>query len=173
MYQRLTAFFACTTIILAAALAWLVAPRLAPAGPEDTGIIFPPKLFVGVPAYVAAKGTLVADWLAYKNNNYSFRCVPEECIVASFEQIGNNQVSSVDGPVTYPVTRWSADGEVVAESDSLCSHITITLDRQTRSVLWVETPIHQTEIYCKRAYTNIRKATLETSLFWRRPADGE
>ena len=49
-----------------------------------------------------------------------------------------------------------------------CARITITLDRTTQNVLWVETPINQTEIACKNADSSVRKATLEASLFWRR-----
>jgi hypothetical protein len=70
----------------------------------------------------------------------------------------------MDGPIIYPIKRWTDDAEVVAESDDLCTRITITLDRRTKTFLWVETPIHQTQIYCKNADN---KATLETSLYWR------
>jgi hypothetical protein len=57
---------------------------------------------------------------------------------------------------------------VVAEGDTRCSHITITLDRKIESVLWVETPINQITLACKNADDSVRKATLETSLYWRR-----
>ena len=57
---------------------------------------------------------------------------------------------------------------MVAEDDALCSRITITLDRKTQTVLWVETPINQTAIACKNADDTVRKATLETSLYWRK-----
>jgi hypothetical protein len=139
-----------------------------PAGKYDETIVFPSKVFVGTKAYVAAKGTIAADWVAYKNNTYSILCLPDECIVASVEQIGPDQVGSIDGPTTYPVKRWTDADEVVAEDDSLCARITITLDRRTQSVLWVETPINQTTIACKNADNNIRKATLEASLYWRK-----
>jgi hypothetical protein len=66
------------------------------------------------------------------------------------EQIGPKQISSINGPLTYPVIRWTKD-EVVAQGDALCARITITFDRATETVLWVETPINQTEIVCKNA----------------------
>lgn len=127
------------------------------------------KSFIGTKAFVAAKGTLTADWIGYKNNTYSILCVPDECIVASVEQIGPHQVGTIDGPVVYPMKHWTDDDEVVAEDDALCSRITMTLDRRTQSVLWVETPINQTTIACKNADDKLRKATLEASLFWRKP----
>jgi hypothetical protein len=57
---------------------------------------------------------------------------------------------------------------VVAQDDGLCARITITLERKSETVLWVETPINQTTVACKNADNNIRKATLQESLFWRR-----
>jgi hypothetical protein len=171
MYRGVAVFFACTTAALAGVLAWLVAPRFVQPAQQvkyDEDIVFPVKVFVGTRAYVAAKGTLSADWIAYKNNAYSIVCVPDECIVASVNQIGSKQVGSIDGPMTYPVKRWTDEAEVVAEGDALCARSTITLDRKTQTVLWVETPINQTETYCRQADSNLRKATLETSLYWRK-----
>jgi hypothetical protein len=171
MANRPAAFFACTTLLLGAALAWFVAPQYLHATPDvkpDENIVFPIKVFSGTKAYVAAKGTLVADWMAWKNNTYSILCVPEECIVASIDQIARDQTSSIDGPVTYPVKRWTEDADVVAEDDALCSRITITLDRRSQSVLGVETPINQTALSCKNSDTNVRKDTLEASLYWRK-----
>jgi hypothetical protein len=171
MYRLLTFLFAGTTIILIGVLAWQVAPQFtqhAQTTRYDEDIVFPTKMFLGTKAYVAAKGTITADWVGYKNNTYSILCFREECIVANVEQIGHNQLSSIDGPTTYPVKQWSEDGQIVAQDDALCSRITITLDRLTETVLWVETPINQTAIACKNADNTIRKATLETSLYWRK-----
>jgi hypothetical protein len=115
-----------------------------------------------------AKGTLSADWIAFKNNTYSILCLRDECIVADVEQIGPKQINSIDGPLVYSVKQWTDDGQVVAEDDAFCSRITITLDRKTETVLWVETPINQTTIACKNADNTMRKATLETSLYWQK-----
>ncbi|WP_315742395.1 hypothetical protein [Bradyrhizobium sp. SZCCHNR1075] len=171
MARVLAIFFACTTAVLAAALVRLIAPQLQRVSQQeryDQDIVFPIKVFVGTKGYVAAKGTLSADWIAYKNNTYSFYCDPEECIVASVEQTGPKLVSSIDGPMTYTVKHWTTDDDVIAENDDRCSRITITLDRKTESVLWVETPIDQTTLACKNADDSVRKATLEASLYWRR-----
>jgi hypothetical protein len=169
--RALAIFFACTTAALAVVIVWLVAPQFLATnerGRADQDIVFPIKVFVGNKKYVAAKGTLSADWMAYKNNTFSFYCDPEECIVASISQIGPNLIGSMDGPTVYTTKRWTEDDQVVAEDDALCSRITITLDRKTESVLWVETPINQTTVACKNADDSVRKATLEASLYWRR-----
>ena len=171
MVRALAIFFACTTAALAAVVVWLVAPQFLRASDQpraDQDIVFPIKVFVGTKKHVGAKGTLSADWMAHKNNTFSFYCDPQECIVASISQIGPKMIGSMDGPAVYTTKRWTEDDEVVAEDDSLCSRITITLDRKTESVLWVETPINQTTVACKNTDDSVRKASLETSLFWRR-----
>jgi hypothetical protein len=171
MWRGIATFLGCTTVILSGVLIWLQTPQFERPAEQvryDEDIVFPVKTFLGRDRYVAAKGTLTADWIGYKNNTYSFLCIPEECIVANVEQIGPKQVGSIDGPVVYPMKRWTADKEIVAEDEVLCARITITLDRTTQTVLWVETPINQTELFCKNADNNVRKATLETSLYWKR-----
>jgi hypothetical protein len=171
MARAFAIFFACTTAALAAALVLLIAPKFQETTRQeryDEDIVFPIKVFVSTKNSVAAKGTLSADWMAYKNNTYSFYCDSEECIVASVDQIGPKLVSSIDGPVTYIVKQWTNDGAVVAEGNNRCSRTTITLDRKTESVLWVETPINQTDVACKNADDSVRKVTLENSLYWRR-----
>jgi hypothetical protein len=63
---------------------------------------------------------------------------------------------------------WTQDNDVVAQDDGLCARITITLERKSQTVLWDETSINQTTVACKNPDNNIRKATLEASLFWRK-----
>jgi hypothetical protein len=173
--RGLAIFFGCTTAILAAAVVWLIGPGLVTSarqdGPSDQSIAFPTKMFVGGKGWVAAKGTMTADWVGYKNNTYSILCFPEGCTVASVQQIGINQIGSIDGPITYPVKSWTDDGVVVSESDDPCVRVTITLDRQAEAVFWVETPINQTAMNCKNTGGNVRRATLEPSLFWRKSTD--
>lgn len=75
MVRALAIFFACTTAALAAVVVWLIAPQFQRASQQeryDQDIVFPTKVFVGTKGYVGAKGTLSADWMAYKNNTYSF-----------------------------------------------------------------------------------------------------
>jgi len=122
---------------------------------------------LNVEAYVWVVGTLTGDWVAYKNNTYTFLCLPEECWVANIEQVGPRKVSRIDGPTRYPVIRWTPD-EVIASDNTLCSKITITIGRKTQELLWVEMSINQATIQCKNANNAIRKATIETSLYWQR-----
>jgi hypothetical protein len=170
MARWLSIFFGCTTALLAAVLGWLIAPQYfhthsAEQPQPDEDIIFANKLFVNTEAFVYVAGTLTGDWIGYKNNTYSVLCVPQECMVAYAEQIGSRQVGRIDGPTVFPIVNWTAD-EVVASDNSLCAKITITIDRRTKTLLWVETPINQTTIGCKDADNAIRKATIEDWLFW-------
>ena len=167
MARVLAVVFGIATVVLAVAISFLLFPDKA-TGKYDETIIFPDKVFVSTKNFVAAKGTMTADWVGYKNNTYSILCIPEECIVASVQQIGHDQVGTIDGPTTYLIKRWTDADDVVAEDDGPCARITITLDRRTQSVLWVETPINQTALACKNADGNVRKATLERSLFWQK-----
>ncbi len=177
MARWLSIFFGGTAVILAAVLGWLIVPQYFQTHSTeqqrpDEDIIFSNKLFVNTGASVYVAGTLTADWIGYKNNTYSILCIPEECMVAYAEQIGPRQVGRIDGPTVFPVVNWTAD-EVVASDNSLCVKITITIDRQTKTLLWVETPINQTTIACKDADNAIRKATIEHSLFWQRTKSEE
>lgn len=129
-------------------------------------IIFQPKDFYGSAAVIWARGTLIADWLAYKNNTYSIRCTPDRCEVAYVEQIGPNQISEIQGPIYFAIKQWTDDDEIVAQADDLCRRTTITISRTMRKVLWVETPINQTEIACKNSNTSIRKAIMGSPPFW-------
>src|SRR2546426_5055871 len=104
-FRRLSVFLGGLSLALAAALAWFVVPQFlqdrSGQTPYDQDIVFPIKTFLSTDAYVAVKGTLSADWIAYKNNTFSILCLPQECIVADVEQIGPKQVSSINGPVIY------------------------------------------------------------------------
>lgn len=64
-----------------------------------------------------------------------------------------------------PVIKWTPN-EVVASDEYMCAKVTITLDRKTGTLLWVETPINQTTNACKDADNTIRKATIENPPFW-------
>ena len=168
----------CASTFLALILAWFVpkhsglltgnaASAFEARVAADEDIAFSNKLFMNTEAFVYVAGTLTADWIGYKNNTYSILCLPEQCMVASTAQIGPRQVARIDGPTVYSVARWT-DDEVVASANSLCSKTTITIDRQTKTMLWVEAPINQTENACKDADTTVRKATIENSLYWQR-----
>lgn len=169
MSRLLAAGFGCSTALLAAVVLWLIAPRFenrTDVQAVDQDIIFPNKEFQNTEAYVYVIGTLSGDWIGYKNNTYSILCTEPNCIVAYVEQMGPKQIGQIWGPTVYPVVKWSED-EIIASDDGPCSKITWTIQRSLRHVLYVETPINQTSISCASSDTNIRKATIESSLFWR------
>ena len=71
--SRWSIFFACTTAVLAALPVWLVVPSYSQTNAvgqqrPDEDIIFPPKAFLNLEAYVWIVGTLTGDWVAFKNN---------------------------------------------------------------------------------------------------------
>jgi hypothetical protein len=138
---------------------------------DDSGVykdlVFPNKSFVSVPAYVAVKGTLAADWLAFPNNTYSIMCLPSQCLVASVSQIAAKQIGEIDGPIAYPVTKWT-DDEVIAEDDDLCARTTIIINRVEKTTLWVQNPINQDTDTCKSFRPiKARTASIEASSFWK------
>jgi hypothetical protein len=59
---------------------------------------------------VGISGTLTGEGVAYKNNTYNILCEKERrvCDVASFEQIGPNQMGSLDYVGSYSITKWNA-----------------------------------------------------------------
>jgi hypothetical protein len=50
-FNRLTLFFACTSLVLASVLVWLLAPQLSKnrtGARYDEDIVFPPKVFLAL-----------------------------------------------------------------------------------------------------------------------------
>jgi hypothetical protein len=130
-------------------------------------IIFPFKVFTNVPSYLQIHGTLFADWVGYKQNTYSILCTPSECLVASVNQIGPKMVGAIDGSNYYPILKWS-DGEIIAQSDDLCSRETITIDRVAQTVLFAWIPINQSTEFCQHfKHWEPRSATIENPMFWK------
>jgi hypothetical protein len=137
----------------------------------DNIISFPSKMFINssTPDFVLVRGTLTGDWVQYPNNTYTISCVPGQCIVASFRQIGNNRVGYVD-VLPYTVTEWS-NKEIIAHDNQLCMRSTITIDRSEQTLLWVDIPINQGTAACQ-AFVPIksRTATIKDSLGWKSPS---
>jgi hypothetical protein len=171
LFRWLAIIFSCTTLLLAAALVWMVGRQFLHASaqqPSNNNIAFPDREFENTEAYVFVVGTLTGDWIAYKNNTYSILCLPGYCLVAYVEQIGPSQIGRIYGPTTYPVTKWT-DDEIIASDNDLCRRATWTIDRGVKMALYAETPINQTADACAGSDSNIRKATIEPSPFWRKP----
>ena len=124
-------------------------------------VIFGERQYVDGNDFVEVQGTLTADWVGYKNNTWSITCFHELCAVASVEQIGPRQIGNIDGPNIYSVDKWTS-AEIVAQRDDLCYRLILTIDRKAKTLLYVETPINQSNAFCSsRLDPAVRSATIE------------
>jgi hypothetical protein len=118
---------------------------------------------------VTVSGTLTGEGLGYPNNTYSIACFQDrkECWMTSVEAIGGLQIGRMDSPYAYDIRKWSPY-EVIAGDDGTfgCFKTTITIDRQSQQVLWVEEPVNQTRVMCGKSENKIRKYTIENSPGW-------
>jgi len=146
---------------------------------QDDSILFAPKNFydskekqLGEFGYVAISGTLTGKGLGYPNNTHAVSCIGayKACFISSVSQIGHDQIGRMDNPYAYPIVKWT-EYEVVAQDEpSLigCLRVTITIDRKSEALLWLEEPINQTKPNCKDADTTIRKYSIEDPPGWKR-----
>jgi hypothetical protein len=139
---------------------------------KDTGemsIIFAPKNYYETEDVVTISGTLTGQGIGYPNNTYSLACFKDrkECWISSVEAIGGLQIGRMGAPYEYEVSKWTPY-EVIAVYDGMfsCFKTTITIERKTQELLWVEEPINQAQPQCKNAEPKIRKYTLESSPGW-------
>ena len=129
------------------------------------------KLSYETPAVVTVSGTLTGEGLGCPNNTYSIACFQDrkECWMTSVEAIGDLQIGRMDSPYAYDIRKWSPY-EVIAGDDGTfgCFKTTITIDRQSQQVLWVEEPVNQTQVMCAKSENKIRKYTIENSPGWKK-----
>jgi hypothetical protein len=143
-------------------------------GPDTAGemaIVFAAKNYYETDAMVMISGTLTGDGLAYPNNTYSMACFQDrkECWMTSVEAIGDKQIGRMDAPYEYEIRKWTPYEIVAAYDGSFgCYKITITIQRKSQDVLWVEEPINQAQPQCVKSETKIRKFTIEDSPGWKR-----
>ncbi|MCC8957248.1 hypothetical protein H8B02_28580 [Bradyrhizobium sp. Pear77] len=126
-------------------------------------IVFAPKSFYDSRTieggFVSVSGSMVGNGMAYQNNTYGLSCWAElrECFIAQVNQIGPRQIGRIDGPNSIPLVRWSTN-QIIAQDDPGdlgCFRTTITIDRTTEKVLWVEEPVNQTKPNRKDADVNL------------------
>jgi len=140
---------------------------------KDTGemsILFAPKNYYETPAVVTVSGTLTGEGVGNPNNTYSIACFQDrkECWMTSVEASGLH-IGRMDSPYAYDIRKWSPY-EVIAGDDGTfgCFKTTITIDRQSQQVLWVEEPVNQTQVMCAKSENKIRKYTIENSPGWKK-----
>lgn len=139
---------------------------------DDDDITFAPKAYFddGQNAEVVAfSGTLSGEGVAYRNNTQGVTCLRQsrECWISSIEQIGLKQIGRMDSPYRVDISKWSAS-EIVAGYETSCAKTTVTISRNTKTILWVQEPINQARPECLRSDTKLYKWTIEDSLGWKR-----
>jgi hypothetical protein len=124
---------------------------------ESEEIVFAAKVFADMGSFVSVSGTLTGTGMAYPNNSYAIACSQQEqmCEVSSIEQIGRKQIGRLDGPWPYAITKWTTFEIIAADgpNDIACGKVTITIDRKSQSVLWLEEPANQNRPSCKNSDT--------------------
>src|SRR5436305_9482540 len=70
-------------------------------------IMFPRKQFFEIENTIVAIGTLTGEGIGYPNNTMKFQCTKttRECIVATVEEIGKNQVGTIDLK-SFEIVKW-------------------------------------------------------------------
>jgi hypothetical protein len=136
---------------------------------SEMAIVFAPKSYYENQSVVMVSGTLTGDGLGYPNNTYSIACFQDrkECWMTYVQAIGSQQIGRMDAPFEYAIRKWSPyEGVAGDDGGSSCAKTTITIDRKSQQVLWVEEPINQTQLICAKADNKIRKYTIENSPGW-------
>jgi hypothetical protein len=134
--------------------------------------MFSEKQFYDNDSWVAVSGTLTGPSMAYPNNTYAMTCFEQgrQCVVSYIEQIGRDQVGRMENPWIIPIVKWDK-GEVVAQDEPStfsCFRTTVTIDRFSKAVAWVEVPVNQTKPDCLKTQSMMRKYSIEDSPDWKR-----
>ena len=178
-WQKRPSFAATFWFLAFVVVSWLLirqAQNREFAGDDD--ITFDRKFYfdtaetMGDEGLVSMSGTLAGDGLGYKNNTINISCYKDlmECLITQLEQIGPHQVGSLRSPDFYKITKWDAF-EIVSVDDfgpTACVKVTVSVERKSKTALWVQEPMNQARAFCKNADTKIYKWTIEDSLFWQR-----
>lgn len=118
-----------------------------------------------------ASGTWTGDGVGYKNNSNRIICYQKDmiCTVQSIEQIGENQVSSIDYPTFYSISKWDNDTIISSILDEVnCRKATITILTKLEKIFHVGEFVETNNNQCKNADRKSYKWTLEDSLFWQK-----
>jgi hypothetical protein len=122
--------------------------------------------------FVHISGTITGDHIGYPNNTLTANCIQREmkCHVATIEQIGDNQMGTID-LADFDVVKWTT-GEIKAQDTNpsedtvSCNMTTLSVDRPGGKVAYVTQPINITRPICVKAENITYKRTIETSPGW-------
>lgn len=139
------------------------------ASPEQQ-IIFADKAYIEDSGLVYIAGTLTGEGVSYPNNSTAITCFKDrrECLVYSIEQIGQNQISRLDIPQIYELSKWSEE-EVVMTQSALnnCRKETVTIVRKSQTVVWVQEATNQSQASCVNSDTRLYKWSIDRPAAWK------
>jgi hypothetical protein len=158
-------------IIIIASIGWLIALvavsiLILPQPQSWENIVFGKKIFHDNDEFVYITGTLSGDRIAYRNNTVMIACYKnrKECLFSSVSQIGPDQIGRLDAPSFYPIVKWNTLEIMATESyANYCKKVTISIKRKSKTAVWVEEPVNETDATCKDFDTNLYKWTIEDS----------
>jgi hypothetical protein len=158
------------------AVATLLLLGCTPDKTTDETILFGPKRFNVMPfgpglEQVFVSGTLTGDGVGFPDNTYSIYCRQDsmDCWITDVVQVAPNQIGDLQVPINYAVTRWDADVVVVGSANLYpCRRDTISLQKRTQTVVWVQEAINQTDAQCLKSDTKLYKWTIEDSPGWKK-----
>lgn len=138
----------------------------------DTSIVFPDKNYTDTGSFVSVSGRWDGPGVGYKNNAAIINCDHQQsnCGFYTVQQIGINQISSLDIPFELPITHW--DDFVITATDEgqdggiTCVKNTINIDRKRGTAELVMEPINQSKLNCAKTDNKIYKWWLSGSLWY-------
>ena len=119
--------------------------------------------------YVLVYGTLAGP-SGFPNNSATIICYKhrKECSTSFIRQVERNTIGPIDGPYEYAVREWTSSKIIAGNGYAGCARTTITINRMTKEVRWVNEPVNLSQPQCADADTQLRKYSVEDSPGWRK-----
>ena len=117
--------------------------------------------------FVSVIGTLTGDGVGYPSNTVTIICEKSsmKCEETMIDQIGRNQVSPIDIPVSFPVEIWT-DKMIAAATREMCSKTSIYILRKTQEVQWTQQPIKTLDNRCIGFDSKIYTWEIKNPPYW-------
>lgn len=133
---------------------------------SDDNIRFGAKSFYdpSTDSQVQVSGTLKGEDIPTEtNNSYLIWCLKDQknCLIAWVEDSGKHYVGNIEA-YYIPITEWHRDTVTAADPGFGCWKTTITINRKTKEVLWIEEPINRSKDFCQKERGNsVKKWAIE------------